>query len=519
MRINHNIAALNTYRQLGQANNAQSNSMEKLSSGLRINKAGDDAAGLAISEKMRGQIRGLEQAQTNAQDANSMIQTAEGAMNETHSILQRMRELATQSSNDTNTDADRKALQEEITQLTDEIDRIADTTEFNTKKLINGDLAETKVAGTDNAAIISDALGDQTAGLITGSGAADATKLNSLTGTGNTSTITVDGADISWDWDAADYTQFSDGSTVQNADFASKLEEDINGAIEEYNKDFGTSISDVSVTEASGTLSITSGSEGGDSTVHTDVGATGTTNLFEAAGFTVDTAYNGTGSEGKLDAMGAAALGSISSSDKLTVNVDGVDLDVSMTNVNGTYNSNDSMSGTGSIAENLQADINSAISDYNNGVPADDELEDVSVTVKDGSLVVESGSEEATSSIGVAKSETAELLGLFGKDSSSTGGGVKFQIGANQGQTMQVNIGDMGSDSLGVAEIDLSSQAGAEEAITKINDAIETVSTERSNLGAYQNRLDHTINNLGTSSENLTAAESRIRDVDYASAA
>ena len=103
MRINHNIAALNTYRQLGSANNAQAKSMEKLSSGLRINSAGDDAAGLAISEKMRGQVRGLDQASANAQDAISLIQTAEGALNETHSILQRMRELAVQSANDTNT--------------------------------------------------------------------------------------------------------------------------------------------------------------------------------------------------------------------------------------------------------------------------------------------------------------------------------------------------------------------------------------------------------------------------------
>ncbi|MFD1020306.1 flagellin Hag [Thalassobacillus hwangdonensis] len=138
MRINHNIAALNTYRQLGAANNAQSNSMEKLSSGLRINRAGDDAAGLAISEKMRGQIRGLDQAQSNAQDGISLIQTAEGALNETHSILQRMRELSVQSSNDTNTADDRKELQKEVNELIDEIDRIGNQTQFNTKNLLDG---------------------------------------------------------------------------------------------------------------------------------------------------------------------------------------------------------------------------------------------------------------------------------------------------------------------------------------------------------------------------------------------
>ncbi|MED4359558.1 flagellin, partial [Geobacillus stearothermophilus] len=138
MRINHNIAALNTYRQLTIGQGAATKNMEKLSSGLRINRAGDDAAGLAISEKMRGQIRGLEQASRNSQDAISLIQTAEGALNETHSILQRMRELAVQAANDTNTDDDRKELQKEINELVDEIDRIADQTEFNTQKLLDG---------------------------------------------------------------------------------------------------------------------------------------------------------------------------------------------------------------------------------------------------------------------------------------------------------------------------------------------------------------------------------------------
>jgi len=141
MRINHNIAALNTYRQLSTNNASGSKAIEKLSSGLRINRAGDDAAGLAISEKMRGQIRGLEMASKNAQDGVSLIQTAEGALNETHSILQRMRELAVQSANDTNDTSDRGQLQEEVTALVAEIDRIATTTEFNGMKLLDGTTA------------------------------------------------------------------------------------------------------------------------------------------------------------------------------------------------------------------------------------------------------------------------------------------------------------------------------------------------------------------------------------------
>ncbi|UTR11777.1 flagellin [Evansella sp. LMS18] len=138
MIINNNIPALNTHRQMGINQQANTNAMEKLSSGLRINRAGDDAAGLAISEKMRAQISGLNQASRNAQDGISLIQTAEGALNETHDILQRMRELAVQSANDTNTDDDRAELQKEVDELISEIDRIATQTEFNTENLLDG---------------------------------------------------------------------------------------------------------------------------------------------------------------------------------------------------------------------------------------------------------------------------------------------------------------------------------------------------------------------------------------------
>ncbi|MDN5331227.1 MAG: flagellin [Tepidanaerobacteraceae bacterium] len=143
MRINHNISALNAYRQLTINNTALQKSLEKLSSGYRINRAGDDAAGLAISEKMRAQIRGLNMAIKNAQDGISLIQTAEGALTETHAILQRMRELAVQAANDTNTDVDRNALQEEVNQLIAEINRIANNTEFNTQKLLDGNFSGT----------------------------------------------------------------------------------------------------------------------------------------------------------------------------------------------------------------------------------------------------------------------------------------------------------------------------------------------------------------------------------------
>jgi len=186
MRINHNITAFNTYRQLSNNTGATSKSLEKLSSGLRINRAGDDAAGLAISEKMRGQIRGLDQATRNSQDGISLIQTAEGALNETHSILQRMRELAVQAGNDTNTTADRTQIATEISQLQSEIDRIATDTQFNTANLLGGTFSATLQVGANSGQVINFTIGTMSTsgltigGLSYGSNATVSTALASL---------------------------------------------------------------------------------------------------------------------------------------------------------------------------------------------------------------------------------------------------------------------------------------------------------------------------------------------------
>ncbi|MEV9640597.1 flagellin [Mammaliicoccus sciuri] len=322
MIINHNIAALNTHRQLGANNTQASKNLEKLSSGLQINRAGDDAAGLAISEKMRGQIRGLDMAQKNAQDGISLIQTAEGALNETHDILQRMRELAVQSSNDTNNDADRGELQKELDQLASEITRIADNTEFNTKNLLGKDGFDGKFhIGANKGQDISLKINDMSA-----------------------DTLKVVG-----EYTAADAT-------------------------------------DVTLVKSDGT------------------------DLTESLSVLTD-------GEGKTV---AAFIG------------------------DGYYKISDL---------ELNAD------------------EDA-IQVKDGAVAFHTA----------AAAETAD-------------------------------------DKVEVGGINISSQASASKAIDTINNAIETVSAERSKLGAVQNRLEHTINNLGTSSENLTAAESRIRDVDYVLAA
>lgn len=184
MIINHNISALNTYRQLTIVNSSTAKSLEKLSSGLRINRAGDDAAGLAISEKMRGQIRGLDQAQRNAQDGISLIQTAEGGLNETHSILQRMRELADQASNDTLTEADRVQIQKEINQLTEEVQRIGVTTEFNTQKLLDSTFTGKKFhIGANESQTLTVAIGDMRSAEVATTGAVDTTKALSIAAT------------------------------------------------------------------------------------------------------------------------------------------------------------------------------------------------------------------------------------------------------------------------------------------------------------------------------------------------
>ena len=181
MIINHNLMAMNTHRQLGINNTATSKSMEKLSSGFRINRAGDDAAGLAISEKMRGQIRGLKQAMRNAQDGISLIQTAEGALSETHAILQRMRELAVQAATDTNTMTDRKELQKEINQLLDEIDRIGNNTEFNTQKLLDGTYSAKKIhIGANEDQNMDITIGDMRTDVLGGNGSETSSGISSL---------------------------------------------------------------------------------------------------------------------------------------------------------------------------------------------------------------------------------------------------------------------------------------------------------------------------------------------------
>jgi len=335
--------------------------MERLSSGMRINRAGDDAAGLAISEKMRGQIRGLKQAQRNAQDGISLIQTAEGALNETHAILQRMRKLAVQAANDTNTLTDRKEIQKEINQLLEEIDRIGNNTEFNTQNLLDGTYSGKKVhIGANETQSMDITISDmRTSAIGAGTGGGSATA-------------------ASGEHEGVTFTAKAAGAA-------------------------GNSIQVV----------------------------------FEKGGENIEVSVSGTTITVKLAVD--------SQSDEITSTVDDI---VSAIN-NSDANALVTASGTGSTA--------------------------------------------------------------VGTGSVTLAGGVDAGSGGNLDSLKVTNVDDDATINGGVL-----TQDGADAAITNINKAIEQVSAERSKLGAIQNRLEHTIANLGTSAENLQAAESRIRDLDMA---
>jgi len=426
MRINHNIAALNTYRQLSSNNTNTSKSLEKLSSGLRINRAGDDAAGLAISEKMRGQIRGLDQASSNANDGISLIQTAEGALNETQSILQRMRELAVQSSNDTNTSNDRAEIQKEIDQLTQEIDRIGNSTEFNTKKLLNGGASVTAT--------------------VTPADTADAGR---VTVTGGSSETKVEGA--------LSITGGAAGTKVATA---------------------ATSSTTSVFAGATSALGVASA-----------VSINGVAFSFTAT----DTVQN------VLDAVNDAGIG-------VTASLNGSNEIEFTTSAVGSASELDFAGGTGRFATAALADATGS---------------DAVVVGTGFTSYTAVGNHVTITSAGDTKglefdlSGTGDLAGNVALEVTANGG-LNMHIGANEAQSMYISVGDMRSSALGVNGINVSTKETAEASITTIQSALDKVSSERAKLGAYQNRLEHTINNLGTTSENLTASESRIRDVDMA---
>ncbi|MCA0984672.1 flagellin [Halobacillus yeomjeoni] len=465
MRINHNIAALNTYRQLGQANNAMGNSMEKLSSGLRINKAGDDAAGLAISEKMRGQIRGLDQAQRNSQDSISLIQTAEGALNETHSILQRMRELAVQSSNDTATATDRNEIQKEVDQLAQEITRISNTTEFNTKNLL---------AGGHNSKFHIGANADQNIQMQIGS--MDAYSLGVAGQTVNADSFSGGTSGIS-------------GITELGRGFATGTGYNID--VSKTDAAYSTALQDQSVT---GTKNVASS----DVAINPATNYTGTTDKTFQVKVTAESGNNVSTIEYSTD--GGSNWNSVSGVKGATdtsFNLgDGLSLTINDGTAAGDYVVNDTYTFAVTAAY------------------ADLQLQDSGSTDIGSATRVYNG--DTSAQVGnLATGETLKSNFAFGSLTDAQSATFNLTANTSSAATTDAN-GNVSVNAVAQAGIAVNTQSSANSAITSINNAIENVSAERSKLGAYQNRLDHTINNLGTSSENLTAAESRIRDVDMA---
>jgi len=508
MRINHNLMAMNTHRMLGINQAGTSKSIEKLSSGYRINRAGDDAAGLAISEKMRAQVRGLGQASRNSQDGISLIQTAEGALNETHAMLQRMRELAVQSATGTNTDDDRAAISTEVNQLKSEIDRIGETTEFNTQKLLNGSLKSVggATAGLDTttgaqiAKLTAGTIkGDQTMGSAAISAAVSSIEFEE-------ETFTIDGTEVIVDWSTLTTDEqnilknsMTDSSSRNAA--TELIENKINEAIDAD----GGKVDHVDVyANVSGVMVISSGSEGTDSIIDVTVDATDVVNSLMGQGSYISA--NGTTNYAGTD---------IATGDTGNIKINNVSLE---------FKTDDAFPATTTMASaaiGVASSINTAISAYNtiNGLSSGEEgyIEEVAVSVTDdGRLSIASESGAITFSDNVGTTTMADL-GLTDAQTSAAGnGGVVLQIGANENQTLQFGIGDMRSQSLGITGSKVDTASGASNAITDIDDALALVSKQRSELGAAQNRLEHTIKNLDTSSENLQASESRIRDVDMA---
>ena len=426
MVVQHNMQAANANRMLNVTTSAQSKSTEKLSSGYRINRAADDAAGLTISEKMRKQIKGLDRASTNAEDGVSAVQTAEGALTEVHSMLQRMNELATQSANGTNSNTDRKAIQDEIDQLTTEIDRVSETTKFNETYLLKGDGAEkahnvnAHDAGLDGVTLTDK--GDKVDVTLKELKAGDKISI-----AGKNYTI---GAEAK-DGQALVVGQAKDGQTIT-----------VNGTTYTYdaNKEW---------------------TDGNGKQVKIGTGATDGKIIIGEG----DVVSNGTKT---LTVMKGVA--------------DGIDdNDSTVITAKKAYQLE-----TAEIlkASNIGTDT-AAAADKNTGTLAD-----------------------ATNKFTLTK----------GKVNYNDALSFNLHVGADADMTnkITVNIDSMNSAGLGIKGIKADTEQDATYAIDAIADAISTVSSQRSALGAVQNRLEHTINNLDNVVENTTSAESRIRDTDMA---
>ena len=451
MVVQHNMQAANANRMLGITSGAQAKSTEKLSSGYKINRAADDAAGLTISEKMRKQIRGLDKASSNAQDGVSSVQTAEGALTEVHSMLQRMNELAVQAANGTNSkDTDRKAIQDEIDQLNTEIDRVAETTKFNEIYLLKGDDGEKTVNMKAHDAGLK--------GTLTDNGDGTATFTMAALNAGDT--VSIGGKNYTIGGEAADVT-----AMLTKAGVTGKAGDKVTINGKEY--------------------------------TYYDKASDGKATLTNAGYYETqpDVAEAATASPTYADnaAIAAAKSATISVGTKSITTIDdtkedGVDdNDTSVITKQKAYE----LAGKELLAANQIGDTEGN-AEVKNGDKSD--------------LAYNAGN--GTFNIKVGQAKVANTLSF------------SLHVGADADMTnkITVDIDTMNSANLGIKGLNVTDKNGtaATYAIDAISDAISKVSSQRSALGAVQNRLEHTIDNLDNISENTSSAESRIRDTDMA---
>ncbi|NLW79570.1 MAG: flagellin [Ruminococcaceae bacterium] len=511
MIIQHNIMAINSHRQLGINNTNLSKNLEKLSSGYRINRAADDAAGLAISEKMRAQITGLNRAVMNAQDGASLIQTAEGALQEVHGMLNRMVELATQSANGTIQASDRQKIEAETQALKDEIDRISKATNFNGIALLDGSLSTTTpksittegVRTGEDAAIagqyafsafttVNDAVaGDKyefTVSLQNG---------DSFT---ETFTISKDGKTMV----SSDGTVHALSTAANSASAATVTDVDFGKAMEAQLRKTKLQDDFIIKTHTGNTgITLTSRETGTAAPAVKGIelrknGGVAETLAQNAAGTTDATSVVAKDAERYIsmgDLIPFAVTNNVSNEELATFEVNGEKFVLVNANALGddTY--------ANAVAQ-LENDGVNIISIAGANVAATD-LSHIAADINNKT--------------GLAlKADVANTRILL--EAKSEGNGLTMQVGdtAAAFNKITVSVDDMSSAGLGIKNISMATQESASRALDRINAAIEKVSVNRGNLGALQNRLEYTINNLNVTSENITAAESRIRDVDMA---
>lgn len=503
LKINHNLEAMEALRNLTHAQTGFAQSMQRLSSGKRINSAADDAAGYAISNKLMAQSTGLNQAQANAQDGISMVQTASGGLQTIQNLLQRFRQLAVQSANDTNTSSDRSALQDESNQISQEITQIATTTQFNTKNLLDG------------------SLGSQ--GQLTGAntvGTATATYNGSLYANGNSPTINTGtlaakdstGATVNYTFTLN--TVGAAAALGANGTMTGAVTDLIGSATKGVASYSGAGQTQTGV--VGGTYNLTVTGAKGSSTISISAGTSATTDTFQNVLDKINAVSNQTGVAATFTATKGITLTNSVAGSAAAVTATGQDQLLRGLGLSGADAANYTTAAALSVAEQQ---ISSASASGTDGT----------ATLTGGSLPVAgvtlqaTGNRFADSGSGFSYDLNA-VKGLFATGAATftvnNSGNATLQVGANANQNLTVNVASMTAASLGVGNgntaIDITSQSSANAAITTIDSAIQTVSHQASTLGAVQNRLTAAIGNLAIGSENMTAAYSAITDVNMA---